>query len=132
MKRPYIFLLSALLILVVLPLCIVAQVKSDFKSLEHKFDSQLNAENLKVWMKHLSAHPHHVGSPWDKSNAEFIADRFKSWGYETKIEEFYVLFPTPKLRKLEMTAPERFTAKLEEAALKEDSTSDQIDEQLAM
>ena len=130
MKRTYIFLLSMLVILVLPHRVYLAQSKDDFKTLQDKFDSQLNAENLKTWMKHLSAHPHHVGSPWDKSNAEYIADKFKSWGFDTHIEEFYVLFPTPKLRKLEMTAPEKFTAKLEEPALKEDSTSDQFKEQL--
>ena len=100
------------------------------KALEAKFDSILKAENLREWMKRLSARPHHVGSPYGKENAEFIAAQFKSWGFDTKIEQFDVLFPTPKTRLLEMTAPEKFTAKLEEPNLKEDSTSGQKDEQL--
>ncbi|MEO8074253.1 MAG: M28 family metallopeptidase, partial [Acidobacteriota bacterium] len=100
------------------------------KALEAKFDSYLKAENLRTWMKRLSARPHHVGSPYDKENAEFIAAQFKSWGFDTKIEQFDVLFPTPKTRLLEMTAPEKFTAKLEEPELKEDATSNQKSEQL--
>ncbi len=100
------------------------------KALETKFDSYLKAENLRTWMKKLSARPHHVGSPYDKENAEFIAAQFKSWGFDTKIEQFDVLFPTPKTRVLEMTAPEKFTAKLEEPDLKEDATSNQKNEQL--
>lgn len=100
------------------------------KELESKFDSHLKADNLREWMKRLSAHPHHVGSPWDKANAEFIASLFRSWGYETRIEQFDVLFPTPKTRLLEMTAPEKFTAKLAEPVLKQDSTSGQVSEQL--
>jgi N-acetylated-alpha-linked acidic dipeptidase len=99
-------------------------------ALEQKFDSFLKRENLRDWMKRLSARPHHVGSPYDKDNAEFMASLFKSWGFETQIEQFDVLFPTPKIRILEMTAPEKFTAKLEEPDLKEDATSNQKSEQL--
>ncbi len=100
------------------------------KSLEAKFDDSLKRENLREWLKRLSARPHHVGSPYDKENAEFIASLFKSWGYETNIEQFDVLFPTPKTRILEMISPEKFSAKLEEPELKEDSTSNQKSEQL--
>src|SRR5207245_2501545 len=78
----------------------------------------------------LSARPHHLGSAYDKDNAEFIAAQFKSWGYDTKIESFQALFPTPKNRLVEMTAPERFTMKLQEPALIEDATSGQQSEQL--
>lgn len=100
------------------------------RSLESKFDSYLKADNLRTWLKRLSARPHHLGSPYDKENAEFIAAQFKSWGFDTKIEQFDVLFPTPKTRLVEMTAPERYTLKLNEPAIKEDSTSGQQDEQL--
>ncbi len=98
--------------------------------LEKQFDSFLKKENLREWMKRLSARPHHLGSPYGKDNADFIAGLFRSWGYETEIERFDVLFPTPKTRLLEMTAPEKFTAKLEEPVLKEDATSGQKSEQL--
>ncbi|MEE9168343.1 MAG: folate hydrolase, partial [bacterium] len=100
------------------------------RELESKFDSFLNADNLRNWMKQLTAHPHHVGSPWGKENAEFIAGQFKSWGYDTKIETFHVLFPTPKIRSLEMIEPTFFKAELAEPELKEDATSGQKDEQL--
>jgi N-acetylated-alpha-linked acidic dipeptidase len=98
--------------------------------LESRFDALLNKEDLRNWMQRLSARPHHVGSPYDKANADFIASQFKSWGYDTKIERFDVLFPTPRTRVLEMISPERFTAKLAEPALAEDPTSNQAAEQL--
>ncbi len=100
------------------------------KSAETKFDSFLKANNLRDWLKRLSARPHHLGSKYDKENAEFIAAQFKSWGYDTQIESFEVLFPTPKTRLVEMTSPEKYTLKLNEPALKEDATSSQQDEQL--
>ena len=81
-------------------------------------------------MKRLSGRPHHVGSPYDKDNAEWILARFKEWGLDAHIETFNVLFPTPKLRVLEMTEPTKFSAKLEEPALAIDPTSNQKSEQL--
>ncbi|MCI0698589.1 M28 family metallopeptidase [candidate division KSB1 bacterium] len=100
------------------------------RALEMQFDSHLNRDNLRNWMKRLSARPHHVGSPYGKENAEFMAAQFKSWGYETEIETFHVLFPTPKTRVLEMIAPVKFTPTLSEPPLKEDATSNQTNEQL--
>jgi N-acetylated-alpha-linked acidic dipeptidase len=99
-------------------------------ALEAQFDSKLNRDNLRNWMQRLSARPHHLGSPYDSQNAEFIASLFKSWGYDTAIEEFQVLFPTPRKRLVELIAPEHFTAKLFEPPVAEDHTSNQTDEQL--
>ena len=98
--------------------------------LEEKFDANLQSKNIDGWIKHLSARPHHVGSPYGKQNAEFMRDLFKSWGYDANIETYQVLFPTPKERLLELLGPAKFTAKLEEPALKEDATSNQKSEQL--
>ena len=83
-------------------------------------------------MKRLTARPHHLGSAYDKDNADFMAGLFRSWGFDTQIERYDVLFATPKTRVLEMTAPQKFTAKLEEPPLKEDNTSGQKAEQLAI
>ncbi|MBI3568965.1 MAG: M28 family peptidase [Gemmatimonadetes bacterium] len=81
-------------------------------------------------MRILSARPHHVGSPYGKQDAEWLRDQMASYGWQATIEEFQVLFPTPKTRLLEMVSPTKFTAKLEEQALKEDPTSGQKSEQL--
>ena len=97
---------------------------------EKKYDEQLNAKNLDGWMQFLTSHPHHVGSPQDKANAEYMANLFRSWGYQTEIAEYYVLFPTPKLRVVELLGSKPYKAKLEEQALKEDRTSGQKTEQL--
>src|SRR5205809_768956 len=80
--------------------------------------------------RRLSARTHHLGSAYGKENADFIAGLFRSWGYDTGIERFDVLLPTPKTRVLEMTAPEKFTAKLEEPEIQQDATSGQKSEQL--
>lgn len=97
---------------------------------EGKFRSIPSPDNLRDYMKRLSARPHHVGSPYDKENAEWILSRFKEWGWDAHIENFEVLFPTPKERLVELVEPTKFTAKLEEPAVPEDPTSSQHDEQL--
>ena len=90
---------------------------------ETKFRSLVSADNIREFDKRLSARPHHVGSPYDKDNAEWILANFKQWGYDAHIETFDVLFPTPKERVLEMIVPTKFKAKLQEPALSVDPTS---------
>ncbi|HEX9162033.1 MAG TPA: transferrin receptor-like dimerization domain-containing protein [Thermoanaerobaculia bacterium] len=98
--------------------------------LESQFDAQLNRDNLRDWMRRLSARPHHLSSAYDHDNAEFLASLFRSWGYDTNIEEFRVLFPTPKTRVVELVAPEHYTLKLVEPPVAGDATSGQSSEQL--
>ena len=98
--------------------------------LESRFDKAIQPGNLKPWLERFAARPHHVGSPYDKANADYIAELFTSWGFDTRIERFDVLFPTPRTRILELTAPTRYTARLAEPALSEDPTSNQAAEQL--
>ncbi len=97
---------------------------------EKKFRAIPQQDRLRENMRRLSARPHHVGSPYDKSNAEWILAQLKSWGLDAKIEVFDTLFPTPLERSLELLEPVRYKAKLEEPALPEDPTSNQKDEQL--
>jgi N-acetylated-alpha-linked acidic dipeptidase len=97
---------------------------------ERKFKDGISAANIRENMRRLSARPHHVGSPYDKDNAEWILSKFKEWGFDAKIESFDVLFPTPKIRVLEMLQPKRFRAKLQEPPVPGDATSGQTAEQL--
>ncbi len=102
---------------------------------ERQWEEKLRAipspDNLGDYMKRLSARPHHVGSPYDKDNAEWIAAKFKEFGLDTHIEQFDVLFPTPKERAVELVeGGPKFVAKLQEPALPQDPTSNQQAEQL--
>jgi N-acetylated-alpha-linked acidic dipeptidase len=97
---------------------------------ETKFRTLPSTDNLREDMRHLSARPHNVGSPYDKENAEWILAHFKQWGLDAEIETFYVLFPTPRERALELVAPTTYKAKLQEPPVAEDPTSNQQDEQL--
>ncbi|MGA2388933.1 MAG: transferrin receptor-like dimerization domain-containing protein [Candidatus Sulfotelmatobacter sp.] len=86
--------------------------------------------NIRENMRRLSARPHHVGSPYDRDNAEWILAKMKEWGFDARIETFNVLFPTPKERVVELLEPTKFTAKLQEPELAFDPTSNQTAEQL--
>ncbi len=82
------------------------------QALEKTFESKLNADNLDQWMQKMAAQPHWVGTDYGRENAEWIQKQFKSWGYDAKIETYHILFPFPKIRLLELTAPTPYTAKL--------------------
>ena len=97
---------------------------------EQKFRAIPEADRIREIMRRLSARPHHVGSPYDKDNAEWLLAQLKSFGLDAKIEQFEALFPTPRSRKLELLGPNKFTAKLDEPALSIDPTSGQKNEQL--
>jgi N-acetylated-alpha-linked acidic dipeptidase len=97
---------------------------------ETKFRAIPTQANLRDYMQRLSARPHHVGSAYDKDNAEWMLSKFKEWGLDAHIETFDVLFPTPKERIVELVEPVRFQAKLQEPALSVDPTSNQQSEQL--
>ena len=81
------------------------------------------AENLREYMRVLAAEPHHLGSLAGKRNAEWMRERLKSWGLQATLEEYEVLFPTPKERLVELISPEKYQAKLKEPSVTEDPDS---------
>jgi N-acetylated-alpha-linked acidic dipeptidase len=95
---------------------------------EEKFRAVPRADWLKEYMRTLSAEPHHIGSATGKRYAEWIRDKFKSWGLDGRLEEYDVLFPTPRERVLELVAPEKYQAKLKEPAITEDPDSGDADQ----
>jgi N-acetylated-alpha-linked acidic dipeptidase len=116
---------------------------ADSSRAERQWEEKLRAiptpDNMRADMQRLSARPHNVGSPYDKDNADWLAAKFKEYGFDTQIESYDVLFPTPKERQLELLdckgdspadCKVKFTAKLEEPTLAIDPTSGQKSEQL--
>jgi N-acetylated-alpha-linked acidic dipeptidase len=97
------------------------------KSIEQRFDADLNPQELSDWLKNLSSEANHVGSPHDKANAEFVRDQLKQWGWDAQIEVFYPLYPTLKHHTLELIAPTTFVASLKEPPIAGDETSVRTD-----
>ncbi|MFZ1055159.1 MAG: PA domain-containing protein, partial [Opitutaceae bacterium] len=90
---------------------------------EKLFDAAIDPAELRSWLEEMSSEPNQVGSPHDKANAEFTLAKFKEWGWDAHLEEFSVLYPTPKSVSLELVAPTPYKALLSEPAIDGDKTS---------
>jgi N-acetylated-alpha-linked acidic dipeptidase len=90
---------------------------------ERRFDTLIQRNDLRDWMKVLTAEPNHVGSPHDKANADLILSWFKSWGWQAHIEKFEVLYPTPISETLELLGPKPFKATLQEPPIPGDTSA---------
>ncbi len=73
----------------------------------------------------MSSEPHNLGSAGSKSVAEKIQQKYRDYGFDVHMDVYEVLFPEPKLRKLEMDRFGNLSGILKEPALKEDATSGQ-------
>ncbi len=100
------------------------------RALEERFRAIPSPDSIRSSLRRLAARPQHLGSVYGHENAEWVRNRFQEWGWQAAIEEFEVLFPTPKERLVELVAPSRFTARLREPAVPGDASSTQQAEQL--
>ncbi len=92
-------------------------------ALEARFDAQLDPSHQRAWMQRLTAKPFFVGSPGNHETMEWVSQQLRDWGFQVDVEEFDVLFPTPRIRQLELTGPTRYTAQLAEPVIPDDHTS---------
>ena len=60
---------------------------------ENRFRAIPDAARVHANMVHLAAHPHNVGSEYQRENAEWLVARYKEWGWDAHIERFDVLIP---------------------------------------
>ena len=74
-------------------------------------------------MRAITEEPHHAGSPGSRKVAEYILDKFKSWGLDASIEPAEALLPYPVERTLELVEPERVVAALKEPPVAADADS---------
>jgi N-acetylated-alpha-linked acidic dipeptidase len=96
---------------------------ADERTLEKRFDQQLDAAQVREFMRTMASQPNQVGSPHDKANADYMLQQFRAWGWSAQIESFSVLYPTPKKISLEMVAPRSYRARLHEPAVDGDKSS---------
>jgi N-acetylated-alpha-linked acidic dipeptidase len=109
----------------------LAQVSND-AALITKFDASINPHEEDGWMKLLAAEPNQVGSPHDKSNADWILAQFKSFGWDAHIEQYDVLYPTPTSEALDMPnyQGKKWEATLQERPIPGDTSSTAKDKAL--
>ena len=91
--------------------------------LEAMVRSAPDPARLDEYLRVMSEEPHHAGSAQSKIVAEYALAQFRSWGLDAEIEEFEALMPFPTVRQVEMVAPTRFVAVMQEAELAEDKDS---------
>ena len=87
-------------------------------------------DTLRAQLRALSAEPHEAGTERSRRVAEQILARFRAFGLDARIEQFDALMPRPVARTLELVAPERYTAQLQEPPLPQDPTTSQTATQL--
>ncbi|MGE3959721.1 MAG: M28 family metallopeptidase [Vicinamibacterales bacterium] len=130
MRRRTLFGSLPLAALLVLAAAAPVRMAAQQPAWDQRFRALTDATAIGQYMQRLSARPHHVGAPYTRDNADWMLARFTEWGWDATIETYEVLFPTPKERLLELIAPTRFRATLEEPAIAADPTSGQKAEQL--
>lgn len=89
------------------------QAAKSERQLERSFAATLDPKDLRKWLAEISASPHVAGSGSDRV-ANSLAQKFASWGFDTKIETFYALMSTPRERVVEMIEPRPLQAALSE------------------
>jgi N-acetylated-alpha-linked acidic dipeptidase len=97
---------------------------------ESRFRAIPEAKRAHENMLFLAAHPHNVGSEAQRKNAEWVLARYKEWGWDAHIEQFDVLYPTPKVIELELLGPTPYKARLTETPLAEDPYTHETKTQL--
>ncbi|HEX3809268.1 MAG TPA: transferrin receptor-like dimerization domain-containing protein [Rhizomicrobium sp.] len=96
---------------------------ADQSPLEKSFDAAINPAEIGAWLKLMAAEPNQVGSPHDKTNAEWELAQFKKFGWDAHIEQFQVLYPTPITETVELMGPKPFKATLQEPPIPGDSSA---------
>ncbi|HLH43183.1 MAG TPA: M28 family peptidase [Bryobacteraceae bacterium] len=90
------------------------------RDLEEKASAIPQAARLRIYMERMASHPHPAGSPASKAVADYLAAQLKEWGLDARTEQFEALMPYPTVRTLEMVAPVRYRALLQEPAIAAD------------
>jgi N-acetylated-alpha-linked acidic dipeptidase len=93
------------------------------RDLERRFQALPSPDNLREYMRTITAEPHHAGAPGSRKVADYVLAKFKSWGLNAQIEEFESLIPYPTERVVELVGPERYVAKLKEPPVDVDGDS---------
>jgi N-acetylated-alpha-linked acidic dipeptidase len=126
-RKLVVSLATAALLCMSAALAAPAPISSDETMLERNFDALIHPDEMRNWMKLLAAEPNHVSSPHDKTNADQILAWFKDWGWDAHIETFWVLYPKPISETLELVAPHKFSATLQEPPIPGDSSATATD-----
>ena len=102
----------------------------DAAATQHQLESRLAAllsrDSTEAFFRYLTASPHPAGSARNKELADYVAERFRRYGWdEVRLHRYDVLLPWPEHVSVTMTAPSHYEATLKEEAYPEDKDSGQ-------
>ncbi len=81
------------------------QNPTDERLLEQKFMRVPDASRAEQHLRTLTAVPHMAGTPEDRKTAEYVAQKFREAGLETRIDEYKVWMNYPVEVRVTTTAP---------------------------
>jgi N-acetylated-alpha-linked acidic dipeptidase len=81
----------------------------DERRWENRFMTVPSAANARAIEERISSVPHRAGTPADYATAQFVIDRLKADGFETKVVPFEVLYTNPSAQSLELVSPRKQT-----------------------
>ena len=122
MLRPMLFAVSGAFVIVT-AIAAAPSAPADQAARERNFDAAVRPDEMRDWLKTLAAEPNHVGSPHDKTNADFILSLFKKFGWDAHIETFQVLYPTPISETIEISGAKPWKATLQEPPIPGDTSA---------
>src|SRR5574338_201631 len=93
------------------------------RTLEVTFRAVPKPERLREYMQVIAEAPHHAGSPGSRKVADYMLEKFTSWGLNASIEQHEALMPFPTERVVELVSPDRYVAKLQEPRVDVDTDS---------
>jgi N-acetylated-alpha-linked acidic dipeptidase len=77
------------------------------RALEEKLQRIPSPESAEKHLRFLTSEPHMAGTDGSRRVAEYIRDRFRSYGLETEMKTYKVWLPQPKEVRLELIFPEK-------------------------
>ncbi len=98
--------------------------------MERSFLSGISTDSIGTYIRVMTEHPTFPGSPFAPTVARMTAERLRSWGWDVRVDTFYIPFPRPTERRLELLGPHPFVAKLREPPVPGDPYSARQDEHL--
>ncbi|HET7183438.1 MAG TPA: M28 family metallopeptidase [Terriglobales bacterium] len=75
------------------------------RTLEQQFLAVPDPHHAEQHMKILTAEPHMAGTPGDRKTAEYVARKFREWGFETEIVEYKVWMNYPAEVSVDAVTP---------------------------
>ena len=73
---------------------------------EREFQAMPDAKVAEADFDVMTAEPHHTGSPYEIKLADYVAERFKAFGFDVSRDEYSVLQPWPGERRIDVIGSE--------------------------